>query len=373
MDFNDYRAKITIAEMAEYLGYTKISGPNARYLEYALGSRQMPEDKIIIYPNGKAYFSCKGDINDKGDLTKFVLYRLNKFSNCTQSGYKGVNEVLSKYLGNDLKTASPTRIDTTQRKNITFDINRYSPRPLTKTTFNYLNKTRYLSPKTIEDFSSRLLVYSVGAKDNAGFPFRKPGQMEILNFEMRNYDAVQNVNFKGFCLGGDKSNSCWIANFVPFDKVTEVYLFESAIDAMSFYEINHFNKNTTCAFISIGGNVTQSQIVSIKSVFPNVKWNCCFDNDGAGNGFDVATAYYLRGDDCKAFSRTIPGDNFRSVFISFPNGQTQSWKEEEFSSRHYLSSMKMDNTINIIKTQNVRIGMTCYVITSILASIGDQV
>ncbi len=354
MDFNDYRAKITIAEMAEYLGYTKISGPNARYLEYALGSRQMPEDKIIIYPNGKAYFSCKGDINDKGDLTKFVLYRLNKFSNCTQSGYKGVNEVLSKYLGNDLKTASPTRIDTTQRKNITFDINRYSPRLLTKTTFNYLNKTRYLSPKTIEDFSSRLLVYSVGAKENAGFPFRKPGQMEILNFEMRNYDAVQNVNFKGFCLGGDKSNSCWIANFVPFDKVTEVYLFESAIDAMSFYEINHFNKNTTCAFISIGGNVTQSQIVSIKSVFPNVKWNCCFDNDGAGNGFDVATAYYLRGDDCKAFSRTIPGDNFRSVFISFPNGQTQSWKEEEFSSRHYLSSMKMDNTINIIKTQKCK-------------------
>lgn len=95
--------------MAEYLGYTKISGPNARYLEYALGSRQMPEDKIIIYPNGKAYFSCKGNINDKGDLTKFVLYRLNKFSNCTQTGYKGVNEVLSKYLGNDLKTVAPTK------------------------------------------------------------------------------------------------------------------------------------------------------------------------------------------------------------------------------------------------------------------------
>lgn len=34
---------------------------------------------------------------------------------------------------------------------------------------------------------------------------------------------------------------------VPFDKVTEIYLFESALDAMSFYEINHFNKNTTCA------------------------------------------------------------------------------------------------------------------------------
>jgi hypothetical protein len=350
MDFNDYRAKITIAEMAEYLGYTKISSPNARYLEYALGSRQMLEDKIIIYPNGKAYFSCKGDINDKGDLTKFVLYRLNRFSNCTQTGYKGVNEVLSKYLGNDLKTTAPTRIDTIQPQKVIFDINKYSPRPLTETTTNYLNAKRHLSKKTIEDFSSRLLVYSVGTKDNVGFPFRKPGQMEITNFEMRNYDPVQNVNFKGFCLGGDKSNSCWIANFVPFDKVTEIYLFESALDAMSFYEINHFNKNTTCAFISIGGNITQSQIISIKSVFPNVKWNCCFDNDGAGNGFDVATAYYLKGEDCKTFLRTIPGDNFKTIFISFSNGQTQSWKEEEFSSCHYLSSMKMENIINIIKT-----------------------
>lgn len=69
----------------------------------------MPEDKIIIYPNGKAYFSCKGDIKDKGDLTKFVLYRLDKFTNCTQTGYKGVNEVLSKYLGSDLKVATPTK------------------------------------------------------------------------------------------------------------------------------------------------------------------------------------------------------------------------------------------------------------------------
>lgn len=43
--------------------------------------------------------------------------------------------------------------------------------------------------------------------------------MEITNFEMRNYDPVQNVNFKGFCLGGDKSNSCWIANFVPLIKL----------------------------------------------------------------------------------------------------------------------------------------------------------
>ena len=63
--------------------------------------------------------------------------------------------------------------------------------------------------------------------------------MEILNFEMRNYFAETNTNYKAFATGGDKAQSCWMANFVPFDKVTDIYLFESAIDAMSFYEINH--------------------------------------------------------------------------------------------------------------------------------------
>lgn len=34
--------------MAEYLGYTKISSPNARYLEYALGSDRCLKIKLYI-------------------------------------------------------------------------------------------------------------------------------------------------------------------------------------------------------------------------------------------------------------------------------------------------------------------------------------
>lgn len=48
--------------------------------------------------------------------------------------------------------------------------------------------------------------------------------MEILNFEMRNYFAETNTNYKAFATGGDKAQSCWMANFVPFDKVTDIYL-----------------------------------------------------------------------------------------------------------------------------------------------------
>lgn len=342
MDFNDYRAKISIAEMAEYLGYTKVSTPNARHLEYTLGD----EDKIVIYPNGKGYFSRKGNLDDKGDLIKFVYHRLDRFTNCTETGYKGVNEVLSKYLGSDLKINHPVFSNKPQDQPIPFNLNKVPFSPLKEVTFKFLNERRKLSEKTITTFKNQLFIYTVkvSGKERAGFPFRKPGQMEITNFELRDYD------YKGFCLAGDKSNSCWIANFVPFDQVTDLYLFESAIDAMSFYEINHFSNNTTSAFISTGGGVLPNQIKNLQAIFPNVKWNCCFDNDGPGNGFDVVTSYLLKGEECKAYVRTIPGDNFRTVFISFPDGKVQSWKEDTFSSAEFLKSQKKDAIINIIKT-----------------------
>ena len=229
------------------------------------------------------------------------------------------------------------------------NLNYWNPRPIKKDN-PYLTVQRKLSPQTVEDFANRLFIYQVGKNNHIGFPFRKPSQMEILNFEMRNYFAETNTNYKAFATGGDKAQSCWMANFVPFDKVTDIYLFESAIDAMSFYEINHYTKETTCAFISTGGYVTKSQIENINRIFPSdkVKWNCCYDNDASGNGFDITTAYYLKGEECKAFARTNTGDTYKTIYLSFPDGNTLTFKEGTFSSGEYLKQHGIDN-VNIIK------------------------
>ena len=229
------------------------------------------------------------------------------------------------------------------------NLNYWNPRPIKKDN-PYLTVQRRLSPQTVEDFANRLFIYQVGKNNHIGFPFRKPSQMEILNFEMRNYFAETNTNYKAFATGGDKAQSCWMANFVPFDKVTDIYLFESAIDAMSFYELNHYTKETTCAFISTGGYVTKSQIENISRIFPSdkVKWNCCYDNDASGNGFDITTAYYLKGEECKAFARTNTGDTYKTIYLSFPDGNTLTFKEDTFSSGEYLKQHSIDN-VNIIK------------------------
>ena len=268
------------------------------------------------------------------------------------AGIDVTDEVLSRYMtGERIVTGnvqSRTK-DHTQNYIKEFNLNYWNPRPIKKDN-PYLTVQRKLSPQTVEDFANRLFIYQVGKNNHIGFPFRKPSQMEILNFEMRNYFAETNTNYKAFATGGDKAQSCWMANFVPFDKVTDIYLFESAIDAMSFYEINHYTKETTCAFISTGGYVTKSQIENISRIFPSdkVKWNCCYDNDASGNGFDITTAYYLKGEECKAFARTNTGDTYKTIYLSFPDGNTQTFKEDAFSSGEYLKQHGIDN-VNIIK------------------------
>ena len=220
------------------------------------------------------------------------------------------------------------------------NLNYWNPRPIKKDN-PYLTVQRKLSPQTVEDFANRLFIYQVGKNNHIGFPFRKPSQMEILNFEMRNYFAETNTNYKAFATGGDKAQSCWMANFVPFDKVTDIYLFESAIDAMSFYEINHYTKETTCAFISTGGYVTKSQIENISRIFPSdkVKWNCCYDNDASGNGFDITTAYYLKGEECKAFARTNTGDTYKTIYLSSRMETHRPSKKMHFPPASILNNM----------------------------------
>lgn len=352
--FEEFRAKISIAEIAEQLGYWKDPSGGQKYLCYCLGNKNNPTDEIIIYnPNISAkntYFSRKGGLNDKGNLINFVENRLNKFT-CSASGKAGVNEVLSKYLGSDFKVnrTSETYTNNNQTEQVKFNSQYWTPKPLNDTSKNYLAVRRKLSQSTINDFYSRLHIYTVGGNNHVGFPFRKPGQMEITNFELRNYFPSNNQNYKGFCQGGDKSESCWMANFVPFEKVTDIYAFESAIDAMSFYEIKGFSKETTAAFISTGGFVTTGQINSLKKVFPNVKWHCCYDNDATGNLFDITTACLLKGETCKVYNMpTTLKQPERMVHISRENGIEESFYAKDFSSKEYLEKNKLNN-IEVIK------------------------
>ena len=133
MDYDECRAKISIINIAEDLWYTRISGRQATNLTYVLGNPKNPEDEIVIFPKKNTYFSRKGSFGDKGELTKFVLKRLHMFSYCTQQGYRGVNEVLSRYMTGERfvtgNVQSRTK-DHTQNYIKEFNLNYWNPRPI---------------------------------------------------------------------------------------------------------------------------------------------------------------------------------------------------------------------------------------------------
>ena len=90
----------------------------------------------------------------------------------------------------------------------------------------------------------------------------------------------------------------WIANFSgePLQKAGGVAWFESAYDAMAFYQIhrNGFRDNPDLSkksvFVSTGGTPTDMQIRGMLSVTPDINHYLCFDNDSAGREFVIKDA-----------------------------------------------------------------------------------
>lgn len=335
--FKDYRATISISQMAELLGYKKDPGSGIKYDCYYLGEKNTPVDEIVIYnpgtPAKSTYFSRKGSTEDKGSLINFILNRLEFFPYCTKSGFAGVNEVLERYSGQASEIIPSQKYSKGSSISHDFHPEYWNPRPLDSNN-EYLLNRRKISSSTIDDFRRKLHIYVVGKNNHIGFPFRRPGRIEITNFEMRNFFPDNNQNYKGFCSGGDKANSVWLAHFVPLDKITDVCLFESAIDAMSFYELRNYDIHTTTAFVSTGGSVTQNQIASLTEVFsPKVNWHCCYDNDASGKAFDVSTIKYIKGEDCKAFKRTV--DGVEEIHIHLEN-HSYVFPADSFSSSDFF-------------------------------------
>ncbi|NDV83382.1 toprim domain-containing protein [Bacteroides sp. 51] len=350
MTFDDFRSRISIAEIAESIGYWRNPNGGVSKPSYILGDKNNPQDEIVIYnidnPAKQTYFNRKG--TDKGNLINFVETRLDSFSSYTnEKGLKGVNEVLNKYLNNPQQINRSKLTTTNQTKAKDFNLNYWNLRPLPEGN-SYLTNRRKLSPKTIDDFRSRYFIYLAGPNDHVAFPYRTWPAMEIDNLEMRNYFPENMQNYKGFPSGGNRTTSSWLASFVPDNQVTDIYFFESCIDAMSFYEINNFTKETTCAFASSGGTVTQNQITPLMRRFPNAKWHSCMDNDASGNIFDIGLAHYLEGKEFKGYAHKLSETEGKVIHLSLGNEKEITIHEDYFSSTKFLKENNINN-LDIIK------------------------
>ena len=286
MDFRTARGQVSIIQIAEHLGYAynKSKGQIKPQYEHPNG------DKIIIsnpQDNSRQVYFNRDSSNDKGSVIDFIKNRLSNFKNISyQKEMDGVNQVLKQFANMPITQSAIPKIEKSN-----FDINQFiltPPAPLTEqkgiNQLEYLTK-RGLSNKTQTMFQKHIVLVQDKQNEqytNVGFPY-KNDRGEVTGFELRN------AQFRGHARGSDKESSVWIANFAMRKEMTRnVFLFESAIDAMSFYQIyqNKYDFQQS-AFVSFGGALAPKQIETVINSFKNARFFSGFDNDYNGNMYDI--------------------------------------------------------------------------------------
>lgn len=358
----EYNAMIPITDMAEFLGYvlnTRKGHKNARWHVYDKYVDGQKDHSIVVNRIRNTYF-CK-QTGERGTLFDFVKNRVREFPSwkpCTGQNTDTIlaetKYVLDDYLGQDssqrLSAALP--VTPTLRSFSLADYEIYFPHPEKAGRQQFLLEKRCLDVETVKRFLEVKAIAHVKEKgkeyaySNYGFPMRIPGSEKIVNFELRNYNSKKGLSFKGFCPGGNKSEALWMALFAPAQEITDVFVFESAIDAMSFYEMTvHHQK---MAFISCGGYMTFGGISKLPELFPNAQFHSCCDNDTAGKLYDIMLAYYLQGIKVQAYeteTKPTEGRKEKIIYISPSEGNMEFFPSNNFDSKSYLASHRFTNVI----------------------------
>lgn len=96
-------------------------------------------------------------------------------------------------------------------------------------------------------------------------------------------------SYKGKAEGSNSSQGLWIASpaKTTLTEAKHIYWFESAYDAMAYYQLHQANDKDLrkAVFISTGGNPTVEQMRGVLTLSLPAKQHICFDTDLAGIEF----------------------------------------------------------------------------------------
>jgi predicted RNA binding protein YcfA (HicA-like mRNA interferase family) len=286
MDFRQAREQVSIVQIAEHLGYAYDKSKGIIRPQY----KHPNGDRIIIsHPNDNSrqmYFNRDGS-TDRGSVIDFIKHRLANFPTLSyQKDMDGVNQVLRQFANEPIVTPQYKNEFSLEKQ--PFDITAFIIKDISLTSkeVDYLT-SRNLNAQTIKAFEKHVHSvkdnYAKGEYVNVGFAYKNKHDT-IVGFEVRNN------NFKAHARGSDKDTGVWKAAMRPFtEQIKDVFLFEGAIDAMSFYQIYHTKFNfKDAAFVSFGGAITPNQMDNVLHTYQNARFYSGFDNDVNGHIYDYA-------------------------------------------------------------------------------------
>ena len=301
VDFKGLKEKVGIDDIAYSLGYriNRKAGVG-KYIEMALlDDRGNHTDSIVIrHPKDKgsqSYFRHNG--RGGGDVVAFIMENLGSFSDSGINEWDKLGHIMTRFANEPVEeTADGKYLEKMGYKQEPFDPSRYDVQPITEHLKNCMNYMlpRGFSEETIRTFAPFIVRLrdnqSENFKDyNLGFPYRVPGQDEVVGYEIRGYNK-----FKSKATGSNSTTAAWIVD-LSLNKnelaAQNVYFAESAYDIMAFWQANRLKLDMqTSVFVSIGGTFSDLQIKSIMKYYERAKVVDCFDNDLPGRIYSLRMA-----------------------------------------------------------------------------------
>ena len=301
LTYDDFKQRLSIQDVLVDAGYTLNRRDGLRYPSYVrLGSdgRRIHGDKFIVTANGQCCFQPPTQKNY--NVIGFIKSHPEMFSDYTPGMDKDrlVNLVCNRLLNNPIEDRE-AKIVTERQQLPDFSIDDYtlhkfegSNRETQKPFYPYF-KPRGLNLSTQYAFRKSFFLAERESTDgkvykNLAFPMTVPGKDDkIVGLEERGRKKLDGTSYKGIARGSNASEGLWVASpeATKLQDAKRVFVFESAYDAMAFYQILMGKGSNLDAeaktelahgvFASTGGNPSSRQL----------EGHIGFDMDEAGQKF----------------------------------------------------------------------------------------
>lgn len=312
-EYEEYKNSITMAQVLEDAGFVLNKRDGLRYPSYIKvdsDGKKIPGEKFIITANGKGCF--KPPQQKVWNIIGFIGDHPEMFPEYQRYGNdkaKLINEVCCR-LSNKEPTESEKYVREYKRSERTFDISPYQIHKMDRNDFDTIKPfypffiTRGINVKTQKAFSEDIILATKEGKQegiyyvNLSFPLRIPnGDGKIVGFEERGRPRLDGSSgYKGIAFGSNASEGMWMSSpgGTKLLNAKKVFVFESAYDAMAFYQIltgadssldSQSKKELESAvYVSTAGNPSMGQM---RGLLRNSQadFHLCFDEDEAGKQF----------------------------------------------------------------------------------------
>lgn len=335
LTYNDFLQRLNIQDVLIDAGYHLNKKDGLRYPSYVRldsDGRRIRGDKFIVTQQGKCCFHAQQQ--KVYNIISFIKEHPHFFTeyHAGMSPDRLVNLVCNRLLNHPIAERE-TRIirpkqDVKPFDMADYDLHKFNPqnRETQKKFYPYF-KNRNIDLYTQYAFHRHFYLATKHREDglkytNLAFPLTLPKDTEqIVGLEERGRPRMDGSgSYKGKAEGSNSSEGLWIASpaKTPLTAAKHIYWFESAYDAMAYYQLHQAeNKELRKAvFISTGGAPSQQQFKGMIKVTPNAAHHLCFDRDRAGQVYAIHFALTHAGKD---FSSCLSKDD-KLIVQDYSNG-----------------------------------------------------